>query len=291
MLNYILITPAHNEEAFIEKTILSVLAQGVRPIRWVIVNDSSIDGTARVISRFASENSFIELVNLERTPGRDFGKKVDAFNAGFERVKEMECDFIGNLDADISLKPDYYESILLRFADESRLGIAGGMVHSLVDGRFLSQEVSLDSVDGAVQLFRRECFNQIGGYIALPNGGIDAAAEIMARMAGWTVRTFPDIIALEHRRTGSANARPLAAKVKEGQRFYSLGYSALFMFARCMYRLMQPPRVLGSAAAFLGYVRSQIYGEPLVLRPDIVKFLREEQRMKLKHVLRRTMVK
>lgn len=291
MINYILVTPAHNEEAFIEKTILSVLGQSVRPIRWVIVNDSSVDGTARVIGRFLRENPFIELVNLTRIPGRDFGKKVDAFNAGFERVRGLEFDFIGNLDADISLKPDYYESILLRFAGERRLGIAGGMVHSLVDGHFLSQEVSLDSVDGAVQLFRRECFEAIGGYIALPKGGIDAAAEIMARMTGWTVRTFPDIIALEHRRTGSANARPLVAKLKEGQRFYSLGYGALFMFARCIYRLMQPPMVLGSLAAFFGYVRSQILGDPLVLRSDIVKFLREEQRLKLKRLLRRATVK
>ena len=128
------------------------------------------------------------------------------------------------------------------------------MVSSCIDGRFVSQDVSLDSVAGAVQLFRRECFEDIGGYLALPMGGIDAAAEIMARQCGWKVRTFPDFRVLEHRRTGTATANPLVARIREGRRLHSLGYGFMFFLMRCVRRSMEQPRVVGSLAALYGYL-------------------------------------
>lgn len=286
MTDYIIITPAHNEEAFIEKTIRSVIQQRTPPLKWIIVNDASIDRTAEIIAQYASQYAFIDVVNIERRAGRDFGNKVRAFNVGLTRTRGLEYEFLGNLDADISLEPDYYESILREFTKDLRLGVAGGMVHSSFESEFVSQEVSLDSVAGAVQLFRRECFEQTGGYIPLPQGGIDAAIEIKARMKGWMTRTFPENRVLEHRRTGSATARPLAARLKEGRRFHSLGYGFLFFAARCFYRLMEPPRVLGSGAALIGYLRSAIKGQPVALPSDVVRFLRDEQWAKLKRALR-----
>lgn len=286
MSNYIIITPAHNEDAFIEKTIRSVIHQQVRPLKWIIVNDASTDRTAKIVEQYASQHSFMEVVKVERPAGRDFKSKVHAFNAGFARTRGLDFEFVGNLDADISLAPEYYQNILREFKKNSKLGIAGGMVHSCFGGDFVSQEVSLDSVAGAVQVFHRKCFEQIGGYTPLPLGGIDTAAEIKARMNGWVTRTFPANKALEHRRTGSATARPLASKVREGRRFYSLGYGCLFFAARCLFRLMQPPRVLGSGAAFVGYLGSAISGGPMALPPDVVRFLRGEQRAKLRRALR-----
>jgi len=285
---YVIITPAHNEEAFIAKTAESVVAQTIRPIKWVVVNDASTDRTHEIIERFVVKYDFIELVNLERAAGRHFGNKVRAFNAGIERLANLNYGFIGNLDADISFEPSYYEDILRKFDTDPNLGLAGGMVHSCVNGKYESQEVAIDSVAGAVQLFRRGCFAQVGGYSPLPNGGIDAAAEIVARMHGWTTRTFSENKVLEHRRTGSANASPLVSKINEGRRFYSLGYSFSFFLIRCFYRLMKPPKVLGSTAALLGFLSSRMRGDPIALPPDAVRFLRGEQRMKLRRVLRLT---
>jgi glycosyltransferase involved in cell wall biosynthesis len=285
---YIIITPAHNEEAFIEKTILSMINQTVRPLKWIVVNDNSTDRTGEIAEQYAKQYDFIRLVNLSRSGGRDFGNKVRAFNRGLAEVQALDYQYIGNLDADISLKKNYFEQILLELHKDSKLGIAGGMVSSKKEGKFISQEVALDSVDGAVQLFRRACFEQIGGYIALPQGGIDGAAEIMARKIGWRVRTFPEIRALEHRRTGWAAGSPLASKRKEGRRLYSLGYGLLFFFARCVYRLMERPRIVGSASAFFGYLSALICREPIVLAPDVVRYLRAEQRDKLMSLLRRS---
>jgi hypothetical protein len=105
-------------------------------------------------------------------------------------------------------------------------------------------------------------------------------------MHGWLTRTFPELKVLEHRRTGSATARPLAARLKEGRRFHSLGYGFLFFAVRCFYRLLEPPRILGSGAALIGYVGSVIKGGPVALPPEVVRFLRGEQRAKLRRALR-----
>lgn len=225
---YVVITPAHNEEALIENTILSMITQTVRPLLWVVVNDDSMDGTGKIVERYAEDYNFIRLINLRRSGERHFGHKASAFNRGLTEVQDLDYQYIGNLDADISLEKDYFERILHEFLHDSSLGVAGGMVSSRIGDKFVSQEVALDSVAGAVQLFRRECLEQIGGYPALPLGGIDAAAEIIARMKGWKVRTFPKCGVLEHRRTGSSKAGPLGARVREGRRLYSLGYGWFF---------------------------------------------------------------
>src|SRR4051812_37332053 len=129
MADYALITPAHNEQDLIEKTIQSVVQQTARPLRWIIVNDASADGTAAVVARYCREYDFIRLINVERPNGRSFGGKVGAFNRGLAELADLPWAFIGNLDADISLRADYYKGILREFEKDPRLGIAGGMVH------------------------------------------------------------------------------------------------------------------------------------------------------------------
>jgi glycosyltransferase involved in cell wall biosynthesis len=286
MANYVIITPAHNEATFIAKTINSMVLQTRQPKRWVVVNDASTDGTGKIVDQHEKLHGFIKLVNVERPPGRHFGNKVTAFNKGLEMVQGLRYEYVGNLDADISLEPSYFEKLLYEFERDPELGIAGGMVHTNEGGRYVSQEVALDSVAGAVQLFRRECFEQIGGYIALPCGGIDAAAEIMARQAGWKTRTFPEYRVLEHRMTGSATARPMGSRVKEGRRLHSLGYAPEFFVARCVNRLKSKPRIVGSFGALFGYFSNVLRGEPIALPPEVVRQLRLEQREKLKRMLR-----
>lgn len=283
---YVIVTPAHNEEAFIGLTLASMIAQTIQPLRWVIVNDGSTDRTAEIVAGYAARYPFIELVDVTRGGDRNFGNKVRAFDRGLARCGDCARDFVGNIDADISFEPDYFEKILATFATNPQLGIAGGSVASKNGDRYISQDVAEDSVAGAVQLFRRACFEQIGGYRALPGGGCDAAAEIMARMHGWRVRTVASAGVLEHRRTGTATARPLVARWREGRRFRSLGYGLLFFGLRCMYRSKERPRVIGGIAALLGYVHATAQRCPVVLPDDAVRFLRAEQKTKLRRQLR-----
>jgi glycosyltransferase involved in cell wall biosynthesis len=122
---YVLVTPARNEAAFIEKTIESVIRQTVLPAKWVIVNDGSTDDTGAIVAKYTPQYSWIELVNLPARRERNFAAKVHAFNVGLERVKDIPYEIIGNLDADISFDDDHLEFLLTRFREDPKLGVAG----------------------------------------------------------------------------------------------------------------------------------------------------------------------
>jgi poly-beta-1,6-N-acetyl-D-glucosamine synthase len=286
MSGYVLITAAHDEAAYIGRTCAAVLAQTVPPLKWVVVDDASRDATAAIVEGYrAAHPRLITLLRLRRPPGRDFRHKVRAFEHGLARVQGLNYSHVGNLDADITLAPDYYARMLAEFEREPRLGIVGGMVASCIGARYVPQQVAPDSVAGAVQLFSRACFEQIGGYRALPYGGIDAAAEILARRHGYLVRTLAEVQVQEHRRTGSATATPLAARRREGERMYSLGYGPAFFTLRCLRRALESPPVIGSLAALAGYAGAARRGDAWQLPADAVHFLRDEQRRKLRRLL------
>lgn len=278
---YVIITPAHNEAEFIAKTIASVVSQTRLPMKWVIVNDGSTDNTRQVVESYLPQYSFVQLINLERDEGRTFARKVTAFLRGLEAVCALDYAFIGNLDADVSFDANYFKRILAELETNPRLGIAGGTIYTKIGDKFITADETLDSVAGAVQLFRRSCFEEAGGYPPMEQGGEDAAIEIIARMKGWTVRKFPDNPVYEERRTGSANAGPVLTRVREGRRFYSLGYGTGFYLLRCLRRFKDRPVLLGSLAALLGYFESLIRRRPYALPPEVVSYLRAEQRKKL----------
>jgi Predicted glycosyltransferases len=174
--------------------------------------------------------------------------------------------------------------VLRAFEANARLGIAGGAVFSNTQGKFVNQNASLDSVAGAVQLFRRECFEEIGGIPLLEYGGEDGSAEIKARMKGWKVEQLPNLHAHEHRQTGTARSGLWLSKFREGRRFYSMGYGFAFYAMRCLYRSKEPPIILGSMMAFAGYLRCVFQREPKGISAELERFLRAEKRSKLKRL-------
>ena len=105
---YVIVTPARNEAQFIELTLKSVVAQTARPARWVIVSDGSTDGTDEIVSRYAAEYPWIELVRMPERRERHFAGKVYAFNAGYSRVKDLDFAAVVSMDADISFEEDYF---------------------------------------------------------------------------------------------------------------------------------------------------------------------------------------
>src|SRR5262249_29412719 len=165
-MKYILITPARNEEAFIEKTLDSVITQTRLPERWVIVDDGSTDRTAEIVETYAKRHSWIELLRRRQHVERSFAGKVHAFDIGLDRVRSHDFEVIGNLDADLSFEPDYLEFLMRKFSEDPRLGVAG-TPFTEADG-YDSARDSFEGenhVAGGCQLFRRQCFEDIGGYI------------------------------------------------------------------------------------------------------------------------------
>lgn len=252
MKKYILITPARNEESFIEFGIKSVLSQTIPPAEWIIVSDRSTDRTDKIVERYAATCAFMKLVKLPPGQGRDFSSKVSAFNAGYGSVSVRDYDFIGNLDADVSFAPEYYERLLQEFEKNKKTGIAGGVILELVGGRFRKQMTGKNSVAGALQLFRRECFEGIGGFVPLRFGGEDATAEIMARMKGWEVNAVDELEVHHHRRV-SGSAGVLKARFRGGIMHYQIGYHPFFQLASAVYRMADRPFVIGSLLTLSGY--------------------------------------
>lgn len=286
---YVLVTPARNEEAYIENTIEAVASQTIRPQKWVIVSDGSIDRTDAIVALHARRHSFIQLLRIGEPakPGRrDFGAKVRAFRAGYEQLNGTRYQFVGNLDADITFGPTYFAQVLERFEYNPRLGLAGGIVLEPGKNGFIPQRNSFNSVPGAVQLFRRECYEEFGGYVPMRMGGVDAAAEIMARMHGWLVQTLPDVPTYHPRPVLTGGATILHTKYRQGVSNYWLGYHPLFQLASCLRRIGEKPYLIGSICTLFGYGSSWIKGQQRVLSSDAIRFLRSEQLNRLANCLR-----
>ncbi|MGH9407508.1 MAG: glycosyltransferase family 2 protein [Terriglobia bacterium] len=280
-LTYVLITPARNEAAFIEQTIKSVVAQTTRPAKWVIVSDGSTDGTDEIVKAYAAQYEWIELLRMPERKERHFAGKAHAFNAGCGRIKDTAYDLIGNLDADITFEADYFPFLLDRFAENPRLGVAGTPFRE--DGRQYDYRfTSIEHVSGACQLFRRECFEAIGGYRPIKTGGIDFIAVTTARMKGWQTRTFREETSVHHRKQGSAKRGALAAAFALGQVDYTHGSDILWQLCRSVYQTSRSPTGILYLA---GYVWALTTRAERVIPPEIVRFIKSEQRSRLREFI------
>lgn len=283
---YVLITPARNEAAFIELTLKSVTDQTIPPIKWVIVSDGSTDGTDEIVMKYAARCQWIELVRMPERRERHFAGKVQAFNAGYERIKDLPYDFIGSLDGDISFSPDYFSFLLQKFAGDPELGLIGTPFKEgdqTYDYRF----VSIEHVSGACQFFRRRCFEEIGGYLPINGGGVDHVAVITARMKGWRTRTFQEKYCEHHRRIGTAQHGALKVKFRVGELDYALGGHPIWELFRSVYQLTRPPVIVGGLMIFAGYFWSMLSGVKRPVSPELVRFRRGEQMARLAKFLLR----
>ena len=280
-LKYVLITPARNEEAYIEKTIQSVISQTVLPEKWVIVSDGSTDHTDEIVKQHIAENAWIELIRMPEHRDRTFAAKVHCFNAGYEKLKNVKYDIIGNLDADISFKEDYFEFLLGKFAEIPELGVSGTPFvedSSHYDYRF----TNIEHVSGACQLFRRECFKGIGGYIPIKGGGIDWTAVTTARMKGWKTRTFTEKVCFHHKKMGTGNTSALMTSFKQGYKDYFLGGHPLWQLFRTVYQMSKKPYIIGGLLLFFGYNWAYISRVERPVSQELMKFHRKEQMQRLK---------
>jgi glycosyltransferase involved in cell wall biosynthesis len=283
-MKYVLITPAHNEARFITKTLDSMAAQTLPPERWVIVDDGSTDQTAEIVEGYVRRYPWIEFVRRERRPDRSFAGKVHAFNAGLERVKDLEFDVIGNLDGDLSFPPDYLEFLMQKFAEDPKLGVGGTPFTE--DSGYDSARDSFEGerhVAGGCQLFRRQCFEDVGGYVANPAGGVDWIAVTSARMKGWRTRSFSEKRFHHYRTLGTAERSSLASSFSYGEKDYYLGNSPLWQVFRVVYRTAKGP--LDGLALFAGYCWAGLRRIKRPISTELMRFHRREQMSKLRAIL------
>jgi biofilm PGA synthesis N-glycosyltransferase PgaC len=285
-MKYVLITPARNEAAFIAKTLDSMVGQTVLPERWVIVDDGSTDETGEIVQRYARRYPWIELVRLPEHRDRSFAGKVHAFNAGLERVQSLQPDVIGNLDADLSFEPDYLEFLMRKFSDDPKLGVAGT---PFIEDGYDSTRDSFEGenhVAGGCQLFTRQCFQEIGGYIPNRAGGIDWIAVTTARMKGWKTRYFAEKRFHHYRTLGTAGRSNAAASFSYGEKDYYLGGSPIWELFRVAYRMTKQPVLIDGLALLSGYCWAALRRMKRPITLELMRFHRREQMKKLRAIFR-----
>ncbi len=282
MLSYVVITPARNEALFIGLTIQSMVAQTTRPLKWVIVSDGSTDGTDEIVKTAAAEHPWIELVRMPERGERHFAGKVLAFNAGYERVKDLGYRAIVSLDGDISFDPEYFSYLLGELAADPGLGLVGTPFREASGQSYDYRFVSLEHVSGACQVFRRECFEAIGGYVPVKGGSVDHIAVITARMTGWKTRTFTEKACLHHRQMGTAQRSVLKSWFQLGVKDYAIGNHPFWELCRTGYQMTKTPFFFGGLALASGYSWAMLRRLERPVSRELVAFHRREEMRRLK---------
>lgn len=289
-LDYVLITAAKNEEEYIEKTIQSVISQTILPKKWIIVSDSSTDRTDEITMKYAEQNAWIEFIRAIEHSDRNFARKVHCFNRAYEDVKRIEFDIIGNLDGDVSFDKDYFAYLLDKFEKEPELGVAGtpyveGGYHSYKDSY-----VNVRHVHGQIQLFRRACFEDIGGYTPIKGGGIDWVAVTTARMKGWKTYSFQDKVFVHHRTMGTGKSSVLFAKFKHGKKDYFLGGHPVWQLCKGIFQMAKRPYIIGGLFLIVGYVWGFITRVEKPLSSEVIRFHRQEQMTRLRELISKKLI-
>lgn len=279
---YVVVTPARNEAKFIELTIESMIAQTVRPLKWVIVSDGSTDGTDEIVMRHAAGHEWIELVRMPERKERNFAGKVFAFNAGKARLDGLPYEMIASLDADISFDSEYFSFLLEKLVTDPMLGVVGTPYVETTGEVFDYRYVSPEHVSGACQVFRRECFEAIGGYVPVKVGTIDCIAVITARMKGWKTQTFTEKVSHHHRKVGTAQASPIKAHFVTGIMDHTLGNHPVWELFRTVYQMTKRPFVIRGLALGTGYLSACLRHAERPVSTELVQFQRREQMHRLK---------
>lgn len=258
-----------------------MISQTVLPLKWIIVSDGSTDRTDDIVTQHLPKHPWIELVRMPEHTERHFSAKVNCFNAGYAKAKSLDYDIIGNLDADISFGPDYFEFLLAKFQENPNLGVAG--TPFVEEGKHYDYRfTNIEHVSGACQLFRRKCYEEIGGYIPIKGGGIDWVAVTTARMKGWKTRTFPEKTCLHHRKMGTGNASAIMTWFRQGRKDYFLGNHPFWEIFRTLYQMTKKPFVIGGALLMCGFTWSAITGMSKPISTELQSFIRREQMIRLK---------
>ncbi len=271
--SYVLLTPVYNEENYITEMIESILAQTIPPARWIIADDGSTDKTAEIAGRYAKEHSFITLVVLPRRETRLPGGE-GVIGQALKEINVTDYDFIARFDADLTFGKGYISTILGEFQRDERLGIAGGGLEVRRNGKLEIENVPDYHVRGALKMYRRKCFEDIGGLHSCI--GWDTIDEVTAWSHGWKTRSFFDCKVLHRRPTGEGlPARRIYWQ--RGKAEFNTWSHPLFVLAKSASILAQTGNPVKSASFVCGFASCYITREQRLHDPQFKEVRRRQQ--------------
>jgi poly-beta-1,6-N-acetyl-D-glucosamine synthase len=283
---YVIVSPVRNEEEYIEKTIISVIKQTVQPAEYIIVDDGSTDSTGEIISRYTANYSRIRTIRRTTKPHSPGAGVVDAFYEGFEALKTKDWDFVIKLDGDLEFQPEYFETLLKEFDTNPRLGLASGVTYEPdKKGNLKIDSMPDDHVRGAAKMYRRKCWNDIGGLQRIL--GWDTIDELKAQVLGWETRSYKQLPIIHFKPIGFKQTNVMKREIKAGERQHYLGYLSLFAILRGFYRMFKKPYIVAGALNLYGFTRSRIFRTEQIREKELVMHLQKKQwdRLTLKRKL------
>jgi len=260
------------------ETLDSVIAQSVRPAKWVIVDDGSTDETPRVLAEYAARHDWISVVMRDNRGRRAVGPGVvDAFYAGYESVNPDDFEFLCKLDLDLRLPPRYFEILMARMTAEPRIATCSGKSYIAGDRGLEFERHGDETSLGMTKFYRVTAFKEIGGFVReVMWDGIDCH---LCRMKGWIACSWdePDLRFVHLRPMGSSQQSIFAGRMRHGFGQYFMGTGFAFLFASAVSRMNHKPYVLGGLAMIWGWLLSALQRKPRYDNPDFRKFLRRYQ--------------
>lgn len=281
--DYLVVSPCRDEAAFMQRTLNSVVNQTARPALWVIVDDGSSDDSVEIIQSYMDKHDWIRLVQIPNRGQRAVGPGViQAFYSGLETVSDLErFEIIVKLDLDLDLPPRYFEILLGRMQADPRIGTCSGKPYIRRGGELVSERRSDDMSVGMTKLWRRACFEDIGGVVREVMW--DAIDCHKARQMGWKAVSWgePDLRFEHLRPMGSSQTSIYTGKRRHGFGQYFMGTDPLYFIATAVFRAVEPPYVLGSLSMLMGYFGAMLRGEKRLDDPELCAFIRRYQRRTL----------
>jgi len=199
---------------------------------------------------------------------------VETFYTGFSTLIH-DYDVIVKLDGDLYFEPDFFEKLMDAFTSNPKLGITGGGIYERLHGEKWVLQASKDHVRGPNKVYRRSCFEAIGGL--KPTLGWDGLDQWKALSLGWEVESFLNLKVLHYRVTGAATGR-LKSKKEQGYGAYYMGYHPLFIIVRgCRYMFLYKPYIIGGLTMIMAYFWASLCRWPRELEPSVIRYVRRTQ--------------
>jgi len=278
--SYILISPCRNEADYMRLTLDSVVAQTVPPDLWVIVDDGSTDETPTILSDYASRYPFIQIITRENRGHRSVGPGViEAFYHGYDQIDVSQFEYVCKFDLDLDLPPRYFEILIQRMQENSRIGTCSGKAYfkDKKTGELISEKCGDEMSVGMTKFYRRSCFEAIGGFVRqVMWDGIDCHK---CRQLGWVAVSWdePELQFIHLRPMGSSQQGIFTGRMRHGFGQYFMGTGLLYMTASSVFRMLHPPYIVGGLAMLWGYVKSGLQGNSRFNDVELVAFIRKYQ--------------
>jgi len=271
-MRYAIITPVFNEEKSINNLLDSVTGQTLQPAQWLVYDDGSTDNTAAVISVYASQYPWIRLVQNKAKEKHMAGSNIARiFNHCYRNFIEKDIDFVVKLDADLSLKPDYFQSVARHFIENKNLAVCGGVCLVEKNGEWIREKITnKDHVRGAIKAYRKEFLDLIGGLKEID--GWDAVDEMLAKYNKYSILADLSLEVLHHRPTDRKTGHLKAHKMT-GRGCYFMGFNFIAAGISCAKRIKYKPALIGPFVAFGTYILMFFGNEKRVVTRDEAKFI------------------